>query len=107
MRRHIDPAHAAVISGASGAPAVTAEESVFLRGLGLPVRATATAFGHSLEPSFPANLAVAAISVSRKKMFGPLEATDPEAPMAAELRQVLVTAWGHWRGEASAVVEAA
>ena len=28
-------------------------------------------------------------------------------PMDGELRQVLVTSWGHWRGEALAVVEAA
>ena len=106
VRRHIDPAHTAVITGASGVPAVTAEELEYLRGLGLPVRATATAFGHSLEPSFPANLAAAAMAVSRRRLFDPLEAADLEAPMSAELRQVLVTAWGHWRGEASAVVEA-
>jgi 3-oxoacyl-[acyl-carrier-protein] synthase II len=107
MRRHLDPAHAAVISGASGAPMATAEEAEFLRGLQLPVRATATAFGHSLEPSFPANLALAAMSLANRRLFQPIEAAELEKPMAAELRQVLVTSWGHWRGEASAVVEAA
>ncbi len=106
MRRHIDPAHAAVISGAAGIPATTAEEAEFLRGLGMPVRATATAFGHSLEPSFPANLALAAMALSRHRLFAPLETADLEAPMAGDLRQVLVTSWGHWRGEALAVVEA-
>ena len=30
-----------------------------------------------------------------------------EQPMTDELRHVLVTSWGHWRGEALAVVEAA
>jgi len=40
-------------------------------------------------------------------LFPPLEASELETPMAAELRQVLVTSWGHWRGEALAVVEAA
>jgi 3-oxoacyl-[acyl-carrier-protein] synthase II len=105
MRRHIDPSHAAVISGASGAPAATAEEAEFLRGLRLPVRATATALGHSLEPSFPANLALAAISLSRRRLFAPLEAAELEAPMTADLHQVLVTSWGNWRGEALAVVE--
>ncbi len=105
MRHHIDPSHAAVISGASGVPAVTAEEGEFLRGLGMPVRATSTAFGHSLEPSFLANLAVAAMAQSRRRLFAPLETA--EAPMAADLRQVLVTSWGHWRGESLAVVEAA
>jgi 3-oxoacyl-[acyl-carrier-protein] synthase II len=107
MRRHIDPAHAAVISGASGVPAATAEEAEFLNGLGLPVRGAATAFGHSLEPSFLANLALAAMALSRGRLFAPLETAALEAPMAAELRQVLVTSWGHWRGESLAVVEVA
>ena len=76
-----------------------------MRGLGMPARGSATAFGHSLEPSFPANLALAAMSLSRRRLFAPLEAD--EQSMEAELRQVLVTSWGHWRGEALAVVEAA
>jgi 3-oxoacyl-[acyl-carrier-protein] synthase II len=71
----------------------------------MPVRASTTAFGHSLEPSFPANLALAAMSLSKRRLFAPLETADLEAPMAADLRQVLVTSWGHWRGEALAVVE--
>jgi 3-oxoacyl-[acyl-carrier-protein] synthase II len=104
MRHHLQPPHAAVISGATGVAAVTAEEMTFLGDLGLPVRGTATAFGHSLEPSFPANLALAALSLSRHRLFAPLE--PDEQPMADELRQVLVTSWGHWRGEALAVVEA-
>jgi 3-oxoacyl-[acyl-carrier-protein] synthase II len=107
MRSHLEPSHAAVISGATGVPAATAEEAEFLRGVGLPVRATATAFGHSLEPSFPANLAVAAMSLANRRLFPPLETAELETPMASELRQVLVTSWGHWRGEALAVVEAA
>jgi 3-oxoacyl-[acyl-carrier-protein] synthase II len=105
MRRHLAPGHAAVISGASGAPVATAEEAAFLCGVGLPIRGTATAFGHSLEPSFPANLALAAMSLSRRRLFAALDAD--EAAMETELRQVLVTSWGHWRGEALAVVEAA
>jgi 3-oxoacyl-[acyl-carrier-protein] synthase II len=107
MRHHLDPSHTAVISGASGASAATVEEAAFLRDVRLPVRATATAFGHSLEPSFPANLAIAAISLARRRLFQPLEAAELEAPMTAELRQLRVTSWGHWRGESLAVVEAA
>jgi 3-oxoacyl-[acyl-carrier-protein] synthase II len=71
----------------------------------MPVRGTGTAFGHSMEPSFLANLALAAVSLSRRRLFAPL---DPgEQAMTEELRQVLVTSWGHWRGEALAVVEPA
>jgi 3-oxoacyl-[acyl-carrier-protein] synthase II len=95
----------AVISGASGVAAATQEEQAFLRSAGWPVRATATAFGHGLEPSFPANLALAADAVGRGHLFAPLE--EAEQAMDAPLRQVLVTSWGHWRGEALAVVTAA
>ncbi len=105
MRDHLKPGHAAIISGASGVAIPTVEEAEFLRGLRLPVRGTATALGHSLEPSFPANLALAAMALSRGRLFAPLE--PDEAAMASELRQVLVTSWGHWRGETLAVVEAA
>jgi len=105
MASHLDPKGAAVISGASGAAAPTAEERMFLADLGLPVRATATALGHSLEPSFPANLALAAISVQRGSLFPPLEAA--EQAMTAPLTQALVTSWGQWRGESLALVTAA
>lgn len=93
---------AAVISGASGATVPTGEEAAFLRETGLPVRATATALGHTMEPSFPASLALAATAVRHGSLFPPL---DPaEAPMDTSLKQALVTSWGHWRGEAMALV---
>jgi 3-oxoacyl-[acyl-carrier-protein] synthase II len=105
MEAHYDPAGAAVISGASGAAAPTMEESAFLADIGLPFRTTATALGHSLEPSFPASLALAAMAVRHGTLFPPLEAAEPA--MATPLNQALVTSWGHWRGEALALVTAA
>jgi 3-oxoacyl-[acyl-carrier-protein] synthase II len=98
----LDRGAAAVLSGASGAPGPTAEEHAWLRTLGLPVRAVATAFGHSLEPAFPAAVALAATAVGRGRLFAPLE--PDEAPMAGPLHQALVTGWGHWRGESLALV---
>ena len=98
----LEPGAAAVLSGASGAPGPTVEERAWLRALGLPVRAVATAIGHSLEPAFPAALALAATAVARGRLFAPLE--PDEAPMAGPLHQALVTGWGHWRGEALALV---
>jgi 3-oxoacyl-[acyl-carrier-protein] synthase II len=100
-----DPKTTAVISAASGAASVTQEEAALLTELGLPVRATASALGHSMEPAFPAALALAAMSVRHGVLFPPLEVA--EAEMTGPLRQTLVTGWGHWRGEALAVVEAA
>jgi 3-oxoacyl-[acyl-carrier-protein] synthase II len=105
MEAHFDPAGAAVLSGASGVAAPTVEENAFLAQIGVPVRATGTALGHSLEPSFPANLAVAALAVRHGALFPPLEAA--ERAMTTPLRQVLVTSWGHWRGESLALVTAA
>ncbi|HJS84907.1 MAG TPA: beta-ketoacyl-ACP synthase [Acetobacteraceae bacterium] len=105
MRPLIDWPHAAVISGASGASTATAEERAFLGKLGLPVRAAATALGHAVEPAFPASIALAALAVQRGALFPPLESA--EMPMEATLRQAIVTGWGHWRGEAMALVTAA
>lgn len=101
----LDRASAAVLSGASGAPAPTQEEQAWLKELGLPVRAVATTVGHTLEPAFPTGIALAAISIAKGRLFGPLE--PAETPMPGPLRQALVTAWGHWRSEALALVTAA
>lgn len=92
----------AVLSGATGISAATTEEMAFLESLGLPVRGVGTALGHSLEPAFPASVALAAIAIGRGRLFDPLEAA--EAPMAGPLKQALVTSWGNWRGEAMALV---
>ena len=97
-----ETASAAVISGASGAHAATTEEHAFLTEIGLPVRAGASACGHSMEPAFIANIALAAMAVSRGTLFPPLDSA--EKPMDAPLRDALVTGWGHWRGEALAHV---
>jgi 3-oxoacyl-[acyl-carrier-protein] synthase II len=94
----------AVISAASGAAAATQEEAAFLGKLGLPVRAAASALGHSLEPSFPAAIALGALSLAHGRLFAPLEAAEAASPGA--LSQVLVTSWGHWRGEAMALLTA-
>ena len=98
----LDHGTAAVISGASGAAAPTEEERAWLHGLDLPIRASATAIGHSLEAAFPSALALAAFAVAKGRLFGPLEPGD--APMPGPLRQALVTGWGHWRSEALALV---
>ena len=105
MQGLFDPTHAAVISAASGASPATTEERALLDNLGFPVRAVATALGHSLEPSFPAAIGLAAMSIADGRLFAPLE--PAEATMPKPLRQALVTGWGHWRGEALALVTSA
>jgi 3-oxoacyl-[acyl-carrier-protein] synthase II len=91
-----------VISGTGGCAPATAEEKSLLDSLGLPVRAAATAIGNCVEPSFPACIALAAMSIARGTLFPPLEAA--EAPFAGPLSGLFVTSWGMWRGEATGLV---
>jgi 3-oxoacyl-[acyl-carrier-protein] synthase II len=73
--------------------------------MGLPARGIATALGNSVEPSFPASVAVAAMSIARGKLFPPLDAA--EAPFEGAPSGLFVTSWGTWRGEATALVTSA
>ena len=103
----INAASAAVISGATGVEPGTSEERAFLASHpDLAVRATGTHLGHSLEPQFPANIALAAMALRHGRLFPPSDSSGVERAMDAPLRQVLVTGIGHWRGEGFALVEA-
>jgi 3-oxoacyl-[acyl-carrier-protein] synthase II len=109
VKPRLDPAHAAVISGASGVQPATSEEREFLRSQGLAVRATGTHFGHGLEPQFPANIALAAAALGSGRLFAPADTFERAMDGALRqvvLRQVVVTSIGHWRGEGLALVEA-
>jgi 3-oxoacyl-[acyl-carrier-protein] synthase II len=102
----------AVMSGACGAGPITGEEHAFLEklagaGRSLAVRGTAAALGHGIEASFLANVILAISSVRRGAVFAPLDADDPlEAAAAGGVTQAVATAWGHWRGEGLALIEA-
>ena len=91
-----------VITSCTGAAAITAEEQQFLTSLGLPFRAASTAIGSAAEPTFPAAVALAAMSLSRGRLFPPLESA--EASFDGALNSVFVTSWGLWRGEATALL---
>ncbi len=106
IRDRINPGHAAMLSGASGAAAATAEERVFLAAHpDLAVRATGTYLGHAAEPQFVMNVALAAIALDHGSLFPPCDATGLEKPVSGNLQQVVVTGVGHWRGEGLALVE--
>jgi 3-oxoacyl-[acyl-carrier-protein] synthase II len=97
---------AAVLSGATGAEPATAEERNFLtQQADLAVRATGSYVGHGLEPQFPMNIALAAVALGHGSLFPPCDSTGVERPMSGDLRQVVVTGVGHWRGEGLALVE--
>jgi 3-oxoacyl-[acyl-carrier-protein] synthase II len=97
----------AVISGASGAEPATGEEHAWLSTLSkVPVRATGTPLGHSLEPQFAMNIALATLALAQGKLFPPTDASGLEQEYEGPLDQIAVTAVGHWRGEGMALVEA-
>lgn len=97
----------AVITGATGAEPVTSEERAFLRSREtIPVRATNTMFGHTLEAQFPLGLALGALSLSRGEMFPPNDSTGLEIEIPGAPDQIVVVGTGHWRGEGMALLEA-
>ncbi|UYO46351.1 beta-ketoacyl-ACP synthase [Rhodopseudomonas palustris] len=97
----------AIITGATGAEPVTAEETAFLRNhSGTPVRGTATPFGHVMEAQFPLGIALAALSLSRGALYPPNDPTGLEVEMSKTPDQIVVIGAGHWRGEGMALVEA-
>ena len=98
---------AAVITGATGVEPATSEERAFLKAHGgLPVRATGTIFGHTMEAQFPLGLAIAALSLSRGALFPSAGAPSVEVEMSDRPSQIVVIGTGHWRGEGMALVEA-
>lgn len=95
----------AVLSGASGAEPITADELEFLDGMKEAgfhplVRAWGSILGHSLEAHFIAGMALAAMSVCEGSFYPPFDQSGRELTGQARTDGVLVTAFGHWRGEA-------
>lgn len=106
------PGDIGVLSGASGAEPATAEERQFLatlaqRRLNPVVRAWGSMLGHSLEAHFIAGLALAALAVSNEAFYPPFDTAEVERACDVRPDRVLVTAFGHWRGEALALVQSA
>jgi 3-oxoacyl-[acyl-carrier-protein] synthase II len=98
----------AVLSGACGAGLITGEEREFLAGrAGAPgVRGTAAALGHSMEASFLANLGLAITCMEQGRLFPALAPDEPiEARGSGAADKLMITSWGHHRGEGLALIE--
>jgi 3-oxoacyl-[acyl-carrier-protein] synthase II len=101
----------AVLSGASGRGSITHEEREFLAAIsgdtGLPVRGTAAALGHAMECAPLQNVVLAVAALEQGALFPPLDPAEPvEAELDGPVRQILVTSWGHLKGEGMVLVEA-
>jgi 3-oxoacyl-[acyl-carrier-protein] synthase II len=94
-----------VISGMTGVAEARVEEEAFLAGLGsVPVRRSGSVLGHGVEASFPANVALAALALSRNGFYPKM---DPADAGDGAVERILVTGFGQWRGEALALLEKA
>lgn len=96
-----------VLSGATGVPAAMAEERAFLEavaaGRDTAIRTTGTLLGHGIEATFPANVGLGALALSRGGFYPPMDPADRGDASARD--RVLVTGFGQWRGEALALLE--
>jgi len=95
----------AIISGACGTEPATSEEQAWLATIPeVAVCASGTYLGHSVEPQFSMNIALATLAIRHERFFA--SASRSEAGKDTPLTQVVVTGVGHWRGEGLALVEA-
>ncbi len=67
-----------------------------------PIRCYGNPFGHSVEAQFPLGIALAAMAISNNGYYPPFEQGEREAASSSE--KILVSCFGHWRGEGMAVI---
>lgn len=98
----------AIVTGASGVNPATVEERAFLdKHRTAPIRASGTAFGHTVEAQFPLGIALAALSISKGSLYPANDPTGLEIEMTAPPSQIVVVGASHWSGEGMALVEVA
>jgi len=99
-----------VLSGCSGIQPQLAEERGFFdslseRGFDPSIRGVTTLFGNTMEAQFPVNVALASLAVSRGAFFDPFDNTGVEQNFSGKPECILISTWGHWRGEALGLVD--
>jgi 3-oxoacyl-[acyl-carrier-protein] synthase II len=102
----------AILSGASGVEPATSEERRLLEdltgalGSDYAMRAYGNVLGHGIEAHFVTGVALAALALSKQSFYPPCDAAESTTGSGADCRQVLVTSFGHYCGEALGLVEA-
>jgi 3-oxoacyl-[acyl-carrier-protein] synthase II len=99
-----------VLSGCCGLQPQLNEEYDFLQslsnyGINPAIRGVTTVLGNTLEAQFPVNVALASLAVSKRAFFDPFDDSGIEQAYSGHPEQVLVSTWGHWRGEALGLVD--
>ena len=96
------------LCGASGARQATVMERVFIDRLSknhdVAVRTFGSVLGHGLEAQMPVGVALAAAALEQKRYYPPFDPSDPAITSDTPPGRIAVTSFGHWRGEAIAVV---
>jgi len=103
------PGPMGLLSGATGVEPITAEERAFLAEVGarrdIYVRATGARIGHGMEAAVPANVGLAALALREGGYFPPFESGTVEREAAEPPSQIVVTSFGHWRGEGMVLIQ--
>ncbi|MGH8033837.1 MAG: beta-ketoacyl-ACP synthase, partial [Lysobacterales bacterium] len=99
----------AVLSGACGVQPQLDEEYNFLsglaeRGIEPALRGLTTVFGSTLEAQFPVAVALASLAISRGAFFDPFDLSGAEQVYSGQPECILISNWGHWRGECLAMI---
>ncbi|MGB5486320.1 MAG: beta-ketoacyl-ACP synthase [Lysobacterales bacterium] len=99
-----------VLSGCCGVQPQLKEERDFLTGLsehGIDpaVRGVTTVLGNTLEAQLPLNVILASLAISKGAFFDPFDDSGVEKTFSGAPQSVLISTWGHWRGESLALVE--
>ena len=99
-----------VLSGCCGVQPQLTEEHDFLKGLsehGIDpaIRGVTSIFGNTLEAQLPLSVVLASLAISRGAFFTPFDESGAEKEFCGQPDSVLISTWGHWRGESLALVE--
>jgi 3-oxoacyl-[acyl-carrier-protein] synthase II len=99
-----------VLSGCCGVQPQLNEEHEFLnelsnRGISPAIRGVTTVMGNTLEAQFPVNVILASMAISRGAFFDPFDDSGVEQDFSGDPERVLISNWGHWRGESLALID--
>ena len=99
-----------VLSGCCGIQPQLSEEHEFLNSLSErdiqpAIRGVTTVLGNTMEAQFPVNVALASLAISKGAFFDPFDQSNVEQDYSGHPDRVLISTWGHWRGECLALID--